>query len=367
MTGTDAGTLSPGTSAVSGQSEGYGVGGEGGGSRCGNAVSLLPVDVLKEADSPRQAGIDPAHVALLAENVDQLPPILVHRPTLRVIDGMHRLHAARLANREHVKVMYFDGPETEAFLLAVRANIEHGLPLSLTDRKRSARRILRSFPEWSDRAIAENVGLSSKTVGALRRVSPASGAQPVVRVGRDGRARPLNPAEGRLRAAAVLARRPEASLRDIAKSAGISVETARSVRNHVTRRESPLPGRTRRPGLHSTPDQEADRTANQEADPTADQKGERKRPLGASTAWRRQSVDLDTALASLKKDPALKYSLEGRAMLRWLEARMIRGNEAELVMRAPTHQAPKIAAMARGFAEHWHEIAMRLESQTAEA
>lgn len=48
-------------------------------------------------------------------------------------------------------------------------------------------------------------------------------------------------------------------------------------------------------------------------------------------------------------------------MVRWLEGRIIRGREADLVMRAPAHQATKIAAMARAVAARWNEIAARLE------
>ncbi|MEW2119382.1 ParB N-terminal domain-containing protein [Streptomyces sp. NPDC005474] len=348
MTSIDAGPISPeGTAApvrllvgdaLDGQMRGFGLRAR----RAGSAVVLVPIGVLGDADSPRGAGIDQAHVELLAENVDQLPPILVHRPTMRVIDGMHRLHAARLARCDHIKATYFDGPESEAFLLAVQANIEHGLPLSLADRKESARRILHSFPHWSDRSIAARTGLSNKTVGALRREDPQAVAQ-AARVGRDGRVRPLDGAQGRLKAADVLSSSPQASLREIARMAGISVETARNVRERMAHQQSPLPA------------QEAPRPDDTAcaADP---------RP-----ALPQRQLDLDTALASLKKDPTLKYSSEGREMLRWLETQMIRRSEADLVMRAPTHQAPKIAAMARAFAEYWHEIAARLESQVTDA
>ncbi|MBB2911033.1 hypothetical protein FHS43_002298 [Streptosporangium becharense] len=300
----------------------------------GGPVARVPVAALREADSPRLGGLDRGHLRVLAEKVDELPPIVVHRPTMKVVDGMHRLHAARLSNRETVEVTYFEGSEKEAFVLAVEANVKHGLPLSLPDRKESARRILRNFPEWSDRAIAARVGLSNKTVGALRRDSAAHTAQPAVRVGRDGRVRPLSPAEGRLRACHILSRKPDAPLREIAESAGISVETARNVRERLSRGESPLPG-------GETPGEPGPRPG---------------RPATGS-----QPVDLGAALDALKRDPAVRYTSEGRAMVRWLEGRIIRGREADLVMRAPAHQATKIAAMARAVAARWNEIAARLE------
>lgn len=308
-----------------------------------NSSAHVPIEALQEADSPRLAGIDPAHVRVLAENVDELPPIVVHRATMRVVDGMHRLHAARSRNRTTVEVVYFDGSESEAFVLAVEANVKHGLPLPLSDRKKSAERILQSFPEWSDRAIAATVGLSHKTVGVIRRSCAEPGVQPVTRIGRDGRARSLNPAEGRLRACDLLSRRPDASLREVARSAGISVATARDVRERLTKGKSPLPGGVA-PG-NSRPRSDRPRS-------------DRPRP-GLPSA------DLVTALDSLKRDPALKYSSEGRAMVRWLEARIIRKGEADLVMRAPSHQATKIAAIARAFAACWDQIAAQLEHQAS--
>jgi hypothetical protein len=61
---------------------------------------------------------------------------------MRVIDGMHRLRAAQLRGDHGVEVKFFDGDADEAFIAAVRANITHGLPLTLADRKAAAQRIL---------------------------------------------------------------------------------------------------------------------------------------------------------------------------------------------------------------------------------
>ncbi|MFF4170118.1 ParB/RepB/Spo0J family partition protein [Streptomyces sp. NPDC001744] len=303
-------------------------------------VAHVPVDALLEADSPRLAGVDHDHVLLLAGVETALPPIVVHRPTMRVIDGVHRLHAARLNRRGTIPVHWFDGTEREAFLLAVEANNGHGLPLTLADRRASARRILRLWPEWSDRAVAAKVGLSGKTVGVLRRADAGSGETPAVRVGCDGRARPLTATEGRLRAVDYLAVRPDASLREIARSAGISVETARDVRDRLGRGEGPLP-----PGGTGP-------------------RGTRARePRGC--AGRVAPADLPTVLDSLRRDPALKYSDEGRALIRWLETRIVREEESGLPLRAPAHQAPKIAAMARACAAYWEAIATELEQRGA--
>src|SRR2546423_5542310 len=215
--------------------------------------AVLPIRSLLPADSPRLAGEDEEHVRLLAESYAELPPILVHRKTMRVIDGMHRLRAALLRGEESIKVRFYSGSEDAAFVLAVESNIAHGLPLSLADREAAAGRIVKSNPQWSDRAIAGVTGLSAKTVGVIRRGACADLPQLHSRIGRDGRVRPLNGADGRRRASEVFARRPDASLREVAGEAGISPGTARDVRERMRRGEDPIPPRQRTNGTRRQP------------------------------------------------------------------------------------------------------------------
>src|SRR6267154_66006 len=85
--------------------------------------ALISLDLLKPADSPRLDGLDSRHAQVLAEIEVSLPPILVRRSTMRVIDGMHRLDAARIKGHDTISVRYFDGSEEDAFLLAVAANV----------------------------------------------------------------------------------------------------------------------------------------------------------------------------------------------------------------------------------------------------
>lgn len=167
-------------------------------------VTRVPIAALRPADSPRRNGEDASHVRLLAGSYDSLPPILVHRPTMRVIDGMHRLRAARLNGQSDIDVTYYDGDEAGAFIEAVRANVTHGLPLTLADRRAAAVRILESYPEMSDRSVGALTGLSGKTVGAARRRAGDRLPHPAYRLGRDGRRRPSRqPAEGKADAVAV--------------------------------------------------------------------------------------------------------------------------------------------------------------------
>lgn len=199
-------------------------------------LGRLPLAALCPGDSPRFTPLDEAHAAHLAALDAELPPILVHRPTLRVVDGAHRLRAAALRGEPTIAVEYVDGTPEAAFVRAVAANLTGGLPLSVAERKTATERIVRSRPEQSDRSIAQHVGLSAKTVGEIRRrCCTGAAVQSSIRVGRDGRLRPVNPDEGRRRVLKVISERPGASLREIAQAAGVSLGTAHGVRSRVDR------------------------------------------------------------------------------------------------------------------------------------
>ena len=294
-------------------------------------------------------------LAALRECVDTVITIpnerllaIVDRSTMQVIDGMHRLQAARVSGRTTIEVTYFDGSALDCLLAAVEANIRHGLPLTLADRRESAKRILADHPEWSDRAIAAKVGLSGKTVGALRRSSADPAVRSAVRIGLDGKVRAVDPDDGRRRAADVLSRYPDASLRQISGLARVSAETARDVRDRLRHEGDPVPC-----------DDASDRggagdefggariTAVHPVSTGLDQRA----PARVQSTRQRPSevraIDLEVVLDSLKRDPTLRYNDEGRMMIRWLEARVLRHEEADLVERVPPHQATRVAAVER--------------------
>lgn len=199
-------------------------------------ISIVAVHV---GPSLRAAGIDPLHVAALAEVAAHWPPIVVNRTDLSVIDGHHRIAAARQLGLRELRVTWFDGSPEDAYLEFVRCNVGHGLPLTLAERRHAARQMLRCYAERSDRAIASVCGVSPTTVARLRKelgpvAWPGDGTRDAKgRVGIDGRVRPLNGMALRARIARELAVRPEASLRAIAGTVGASPETVRSVRNEL--------------------------------------------------------------------------------------------------------------------------------------
>ncbi|MGW7427313.1 hypothetical protein ACWGJB_46465 [Streptomyces sp. NPDC054813] len=279
-----------------------------------------------------------------------LPPIIVHRPTMRVVDGTHRLMAARLRGEPEVKVRFFDGDERDAFVIAVRENTGHGLPLSASDRAAAAARIVRTHPHWSDPAIALAAGLSARTVSDIRRASLGESEQPAVRLGRDGRVRPLNSAEGRIRASQLIREMPGASLRAIAQRADVSPGTVRDVRDRMSRGEDPVPKSLR------------DSVARQ--GDSAEARSARVRRL----AEKRDPVDEQVLLRSLMKDPSLRLTERGRFLLRLLGAQVLPDSRwTELRDAVPEHGAKVISQLARKCAIAWTEFADDLEKAAAEA
>jgi ParB-like chromosome segregation protein Spo0J len=296
-------------------------------------VHEVDIDSLSSADSPRQSGEDAGHTIRLAETADVLPPILVHRPTMRVIDGMHRVLAARQRGRETIRAEFFDGSAEDAFIQAVQANVRHGLPLILADRKLAAARILRSHPHLSDRTLAGYTGLSDKTVAAIRRSTPGT-PQLNSRLGADGRRRPLSGRSGRQRAADFIGSRPDAGIREIAATAGISVGTAHDLRTRIRRGEEPT--------ATGSPREPADR---------------------AQVPTRRPGVPGNgMILQSLLRDPAMRHTDSGRELLRWLHAHALRVDAwPGLISSVPPHRVITLAKLARRCAESWRQFATELE------
>ncbi|MFI7104175.1 ParB/RepB/Spo0J family partition protein [Streptomyces sp. NPDC050161] len=307
----------------------------------------MPVASLVAADSPRLGGLSREHVEVLAQR--DIAPILVHRDTQRVVDGMHRLQAARLRGERVIPVRYLDGPVSEVFLHSVAANVTHGLPLTLKDRKAAAGRILASHPDLSDRAVARITELSPKTVSAVRRSSTEEVPQSKVRVGADGRSRPLDAARRREAARAFLAEHPGATLHEIAASAGVSVSTACEIRQRMRRdTQAPAPPRLR----------------------VAREGRDWSRPEGTAAPADSQGRECSRAqrIETLAKDPSLRFTESGRALLRWLNERAPDLEAGRQLMAAvPLHCAVAVADVANSYAREWQRFASALDQAVGDA
>jgi ParB-like chromosome segregation protein Spo0J len=326
-------------------------------------MARVPLTSLVAADSPRRSGESLEHVRQLAESEDGLPPILVHRPTMRIVDGMHRFRAAQLRGQQAIEVRFFDGDEASAFVLAVQANIMHGLPLSLADRKAAAARVMTMYPQWSDRMVASATGLAAKTVAVLRKRPDEGGQQLDVRVGRDGRARPVNGAQRRQMAARLMAENPEASLREVARQAGISPETVRDVRARQSRGQLAAAGRPNGSRPNGSRPNGSRPNGSRESGQMLRAKANGRPPGKVVSAVPANPVapvkpEGTQALQALRGDPAFRSTESGRSLLRMLATfPIIDEFGTQILDDAPVHCLSRVAAAAQACALGWQAFA----------
>src|SRR6476646_8832703 len=126
------------------------------------ALSALPV-----GHEWRVGGLDENRVTAIAACYSRLPPVLVNRRDRIIVDGAHRVAAARRLGMHAVRVEPFDGTRIEAFAEFVARNTADGLAVTAEDRRRGVVGILGAEPTWSDRRIAQLCGVSPKTVARL--------------------------------------------------------------------------------------------------------------------------------------------------------------------------------------------------------
>ncbi len=310
------------------------------------------ISSLLSADSPRLAGESEEHARTLAESEAPLPPIVVNRSTMRVVDGMHRLRAASLRGDRYIEGRFVEGTAEDAFVLAVELNAKHGLPLSRKDRNAAARRIIESHPHWSDRRIASLTGLSPGAVGTLRgAVDVPAAAHLSLRVGRDGRARPLNSSSGRIAASQVITESPTASLREIASRAGVALATARDVRNRMRMGLDPVP-----PKLRAA---EPDCAPAAGPGPTAPAPGSLPAPA---------AVSYENVLARMRRDPSLRMSQNGRTLIHLLLSQQLQDDQwRDLVAGVPAHRAVDVVHAAQLAAARWLKFAAEVRVDKAQA
>lgn len=316
-------------------------------------IESVPILEIKPGYSPRLRGEDSAHIRRLAEIETKLPPILVERRTMQVIDGMHRLRAASLKGLHGIEVEFFDGTPEEAFLRAVQSNVTHGFPLAQADRRAAAAKIIASHPDMSDRAIAELSGLGTRAVATIRRTTETA-PRTNARVGRDGKVRPLDGASGRRRAAKLIAEDPNASLREVARCAGVSPATVRDVRMRLERGEDPVPATPRRAP-------EADQPFTESAMAALDQRNHNGHKKTSARAAQRSPSSI---IKKLIQDPSLRHNENGRRLLRFLQNGAVEEDELfKIIAAIPPHCSVLVKQLARHNSEVWLNVALELETR----
>jgi len=275
------------------------------------AICEVEVASLRHGPAVRSDGLDESYAKLLASVVTPLPPIVVDSQTMVVLDGVHRVRAAVLRQETFIRARYVSGSESELLIMAVQANAAHGRPLSLTDRKNAAGRLLSVSPEMSDRAVAGICGLSPTTVGLLR-FSVLPYGQLSFRRGKDGRVRGPRKLDSHLAVHGVTGSTPfEASSR---RELGDQPQSASRARLPIVRRESVEP-----------PSRSA-----------------ASKPLLCDAAFH-ASVDLEQFAT-------------------WFDGHRITGQEVTLALTLlPKSRLYEVSAEARSRAKFWQEMAGQLD------
>lgn len=134
-----------------------------------NSEVVVPLDrlIADERFQPRTNGKDEQHLKLLlASDPATWPPLLVtpsETGEYLIIDGFHRYAAAQRLGMKELPCSMLYGAGYDA---AFAANLKHGLPLSIDDRKAYARWVHEHYPDLSYREIGRRCSLNDKTVKA---------------------------------------------------------------------------------------------------------------------------------------------------------------------------------------------------------
>lgn len=131
-----------------------------------NEVTLAEV-AFDETIYPRaewsQATINRYAEALNAG--DEFPPIVLETDTNRLLDGKHRLEAHRQAIRDTIRVVWQEIPEgVPAKLFAASLSAKHGDRINGDELKLIAREIAEGNPDYDLKTIASYSGVTRQTV-----------------------------------------------------------------------------------------------------------------------------------------------------------------------------------------------------------
>jgi len=147
---------------------------------------------------PRAGGLSKAAVSEYAERAtegDEFPPLVVYSDGKAdwLSEGFHRYAAYLEAGFADALVVRRRGTREDAKLNALASNRGHGLRRTNADKRKAVEECLKLRPKWSDRRIADFVGVDHTTVGDIRRSqvgdSPTSDGD--TREGKDGKEYPV--------------------------------------------------------------------------------------------------------------------------------------------------------------------------------
>lgn len=120
------------------------------------------------------------YAALMRDGV-QFPPVVLFDDGKRkyLVDGFHRLNAAKRAGKQTIEVEVHMGEKYSGFLYSLKANAAHGLQRTNEDKRHGVLKLLEDFEyiDKSDREIAAICAVSHTFVSKVR----ARNKQPAAR------------------------------------------------------------------------------------------------------------------------------------------------------------------------------------------
>lgn len=119
--------------------------------------------VLDRALNPR-GGVDQEVVEFYAGIFHDVvwPAIVVDTATMKLLDGWHRVEAAKRAGVYALPVIFVEAKEDELYALAIKLNMNHGLRLSREERLRAVAKLGREG--WTTERITEFLGCPASLV-----------------------------------------------------------------------------------------------------------------------------------------------------------------------------------------------------------
>lgn len=129
-------------------------------------------DIKLDKELTPRTGINNSTVEIYKNSFSELPPVDVYwiegRDGWWLVDGWHRYEAAKGLDEKDIEAKEHQGTFDDAKEFSFDSNLKHGQPLTLNERKEAARLKLIRHTKRSDRWIAEECGISDKTVTAIR-------------------------------------------------------------------------------------------------------------------------------------------------------------------------------------------------------
>ncbi len=155
-------------------------------------IRELPLDdLVLDPNLNLRDRLDEFTVERYAEVWERIPPLTVFEVDGRwlLADGFHRHAAAVRIGRKTLPAEVRQGTFAEALDFVASVNLFHGLPLTRIERRRAVEIKLRLHHDWSDRRLAEELGVGRDLVAKTRRGLVDSGQVPnnPERVGADGK------------------------------------------------------------------------------------------------------------------------------------------------------------------------------------